>query len=103
MANTYRGEIEVELDNQTYTLCLTLGALAELETAFGTEDLLSVIERFQTGKIKTHDIIVILTAGLNGGGADFSKEKVAKMKIKGGIKAYISVVAALLNATFNDE
>ena len=53
MANSHRGEIEVTLEGKTYPLCLTLGALAELETAFGSEDLIAVIERFQNGKIKT--------------------------------------------------
>ena len=101
MANSHRGEIEVILEGKAYPLCLTLGALAELETAFGSEDLVAVIERFQNGKIKTNDIITILAAGLKGGGADISKEDVATMKIENGIKSYIEIIANLLNATFN--
>lgn len=31
MANRHRGEIEAELGGKKRTLCLTLGALAELE------------------------------------------------------------------------
>ena len=31
MANRYRGEIDARLDGKPHTLCLTLGALAELE------------------------------------------------------------------------
>ena len=33
MANAHRGEIEATLGGKPYTLCLTLGALAELEHA----------------------------------------------------------------------
>ena len=41
MVNTHRGEIEAVLDGKTYRLCLTLGALAELEHAFGEDDMLA--------------------------------------------------------------
>lgn len=42
MVNRYRGEIEAILDGKSYRLCLTLGALAELEHAFGEDDMLAV-------------------------------------------------------------
>lgn len=38
MANKHRGEVTARLDGKDYTLCLTLGALAEMEQAFGAED-----------------------------------------------------------------
>ena len=38
MVNRHRGEIRRSLDGKSYRLCLTLGALAELEHAFGEED-----------------------------------------------------------------
>ena len=47
MANAHRGEIEAKLDGKTFRLCLTLGALAELETAFGDEDMLALATRFE--------------------------------------------------------
>ena len=46
MANAHRGEIEAELGGRTWRLCLTLGALAELESAYGGEDLLALAQRF---------------------------------------------------------
>ena len=103
MVNRHRGEIEVTLEGKTYPLCLTLGTLAELETAFEAEDLVEVIERFQNGNIRTKDIITILAAGLKGGGAEMSKEEISKMKIDNGIKNYIDIIAELLNATFNSR
>lgn len=103
MANTIRGEIEVNLAGKNYPLCLTLGALAELETEFGSDDLIEVIERFQKGRIKTDDIITILWVGLKGGGSDLTKEDVAAMKIEGGIKSYIEIIAKLFSTTFNTE
>ena len=41
MVNRHRGEIEAILDGKSYRLCLTLGALAELEHAFGEDDMLA--------------------------------------------------------------
>ena len=46
MANRHRGEITAELGGKPYTLCLTLGALAEIEDAYGGEDLIAIAERF---------------------------------------------------------
>ncbi len=100
MANPQRGEIEVNIAGKPYTLCLTLGALAELEHAFASESLIQVIERFQTGNVRAGDLIKILKAGLKGGGHDISEEDVAHMKFEGGLEATIAIVAQLLNATF---
>ena len=55
MANRHRGEIEAELGGETYVLCLTLGALAELEHFYGDQDLIAIAERFETGRIGCHD------------------------------------------------
>ena len=55
MANRHRGEIEAELGGERRTLCLTLGALAELESAFGAEDLAALAERFGSGRMSARD------------------------------------------------
>lgn len=103
MANKYRGEISALLDGNRATLCLTLGALAELEEAFGEEDLLSLAERFSSGRIKANDALRIIGAGLRGAGSTICDEDVAKMKVDGGAAGYISIVAKLLTATFGEE
>ena len=37
--NRHRGEVLARLDGRDYRLCLTLGALAELEAAFAVDDI----------------------------------------------------------------
>ena len=101
MANPQRGEIEAVLGGKTYTLCLTLGALAELEAAFGADDMLALTERFETGRLKARDAILILAAGLRGGGNAFSDEEVAALGCERGIAGCIETVAKLLQATFS--
>lgn len=100
MANPHRGEIEAELDGKRYRLCLTLGALAELEHAFGEDDMLGVVERFEKGRITARDATRIIGAGLRGAGYEITDEEVSAMRVDGGATGYVEIVAALLTATF---
>lgn len=100
MANRHRGEIDAEFDGKTFTLCLTLGALAELEASFGDQDMLAVAKRFESGRLGARDAIKVLGAGLRGGGHEVSDAQVAAMKCAGGAAGTIAVVAELLSVTF---
>lgn len=103
MANRHRGEISAVLDGEKKTLCLTLGVLAELEDAFGDDDMLALAERFSTGRIKARDALRVIAAGLRGAGHDIGEADVANMKCDGGAAGYVSIVAELLQATFGQE
>ena len=100
MPNPHRGEIEARLDGAPYRLCLTLGALAELEHAFGDTDMLALAERFQTGRLSARDALRIIGAGLRGAGHDIADEAVARMQADGGAAGFVDIVARLLAATF---
>ncbi len=100
MANRHRGEIEAELGGQNYTLVLTLGALAEIEHAYGGEDMVAIAERFEDGRIKATDAIKVIGAGLRGAGLTFSDDEVSKLSVAGGAAGYLRIVAELLKATF---
>ena len=99
-ANRRRGEVEAVLDGERRILCLTLGALAELETAFAADSLNALAERFSRGGIGARDIIRIIGAGLRGGGNLYSDEDVAGMMAEGGLEGFARAVAELLAATF---
>jgi len=99
-ANRRRGEIEAVIDGERRVLCLTLGALAELETAFATGDLNGLAERFSAGRLKAADMIRLIGAGLRGGGNLFSDDEVAAMSIEGGLAGSARIVGDLLVATF---
>ena len=98
--NRHRGEIEAELGGRRYVLVLTLGALAELEAAFGAEDLVALAERFERGRISARDAVRVLGAGLRGAGNDIADEEVARLAAPGGAAGYVRIVAGLLAATF---
>jgi len=100
MVNRQRGEIEAVLDGRTWTLCLTLGALAELEAALAAGDLMALAKRFEDGKLAAGDAIRVIGAGLRGAGNDVDDAAVARMRVDGGAAGYVAIVAELLSATF---
>ncbi len=102
-ANRRRGEVEAVIDGERRILCLTLGALAELETAFSVDDLTGLAARFSSGRLKAADMIRIIGAGLRGGGNLLTDDEVAAMGVEGGLSTYASIVGDLLTATFAGE
>ena len=98
--NHHRGEIAGILDGTSYRLCLTLGALAELEATFGDENMLALAQRFAGGKLSARDCIRIIGAGLRAAGHDIPDEAVANLQAQGGVTGYIDIVARLLTITF---
>jgi hypothetical protein len=100
MANRQRGEIEAVLDGRKWTLCLTLGALAELEAALGAGDLMALATRFEAGRLSSADAIRVIGAGLRGAGNDVDDAAVAAMRAEGGAAGYVAIVAEILAATF---
>lgn len=102
-ANRRRGEIEAMIGGERRVLCLTLGGLAELETAFGAESLNDLAARFSTGRLKAADMIRIIGAGLRGGGNLVSDEDVAALDVEGGIAGAARIVAGLLISAFGSD
>ncbi len=103
MANRHRGEIEAVLDGKSYRLVLTLGALAELESAFGDEDMLALAARFEKGRLSARDCVKIIAAGLRGAGCAVTDGDVEAMQVDGGAAGYVGIVARLLRATFGGD
>lgn len=103
MANRRRGEIEAEIGGVRRRLVLTLGALAELEAAFGAADLVALAERIGSGRLKAQDITRIIAAGLRGAGEAVTDEEVARMAVDGGAAGYVAIAAELIAATFDAE
>ncbi|CAD7027270.1 gene transfer agent family protein [Pseudorhizobium endolithicum] len=99
-ANRRRGEVEAVIDGERRVLCLTLGSLAELETAFAVGDLGGLAGRFSSGRIRSADMIRILGAGLRGAGNLYSDDEVAAMSVEGGVAGTARLVGELLAATF---
>lgn len=100
MANPHRGDVAAEIGGRRRTLRLTLGALAELEAAFGADDLGDLARVFAAGKLRARDAVRVIAAGLRGAGEPVTDEEVAAMAIDGGAAGYAALVVALVAATF---
>ena len=103
MANAQRGEIDAVIGGETKTLCLTLGALAELETRLQAGDLVGLAERFAGGRISARDITAIIGAGLRGAGHAIGDDDLARMAIEGGLRGAADIAVRLLKATFGGD
>ncbi len=64
--NGARGETAIEIEGRPRTLCLTLGALAEIETALGCQSLAELNTRMRA--LAAGDLLKVLAALLRGGG-----------------------------------
>ncbi|KQO59577.1 hypothetical protein ASG60_11035 [Methylobacterium sp. Leaf469] len=102
MANRRRGEIPLDLGGQRYTLCFTLGALAELESALGARDLTGLAERFAGGHLATRDLIALLGSALRGGGHALDDAAVAALPLAGGLEPLTAALGEALTAAFGE-
>lgn len=100
--NRRRGEVGATIDGRERVLCLTLGALAELEDAFAAEDVSALLHRFGAGRLGARDLMRIIAAGLKGAGETVTEAEIASMRIDGGIAGAASLAMELLAAAFGE-
>lgn len=100
MANPYAGEVALLLDGKRFVAKLTLGALAELETALETGSLVELVERFESQRFSTRDVLALVVAGLRGGGWQGTAADLLRVEIGGGPMEAAKVAAMLLARAF---
>lgn len=100
MANPWQGEVALVIDGERRVARLTLGALAELETALEADTLVGLIERFESGAFSTRDVMALVVAGLRGGGWRGTAENLLSAEIEGGALEAARVAGQLLARAF---
>ena len=95
-ANGVRGEVTAVLAGEPRRLCLTLGALAEIETALGIDNPAQLGERLRDPGAR--DILAMLQALLRGGGEDAFASALPAQPVE-ATEAAAAVAAAFLAAT----
>lgn len=93
--NAARGECEAVLAGERVRLCLTLGALAEIETALKTDGFSELAERMR--RLSAGDLAGVLEALLRGGGADDATAR--RLAADAEPKAAAEAVARAFEAT----
>lgn len=94
MVNPYRGEAELVVGGKAYVMRLPLGILAELESELESGSLMDLVQRFETGEYSAQNLLVLLRAGLRGGGSDVEPD------VDGGPIVVARAAAKLLAVTF---
>ncbi|MCF6234357.1 MAG: gene transfer agent family protein [Rhodobacteraceae bacterium] len=100
MANPWTGEVALVIDGQQRVLKLTLGALAGLEAVLEAGSLVELVERFETGRFSTRDVLAVVVAGLQGGGVAVTRADLLQAEIGGGVMAAARAAAELLARAF---
>ncbi len=97
--NAARGEVLLGIDGRARRLCVTLGALAELEAAFDVAALNELGERL--AQLTASDLIVVIAALTAGGGEAMSGAEIANARVDP--KAAAAAVAEAFRIAFDDE
>ncbi len=98
MVNSARGEVALELDGRRYCLCLTLGALAEIETALGAASLNDLDVKLQS--LSTTQLTEIVFALMRGGGEDITLDDLANLPLNmGDLSAAVAKAFAAAGAS----
>jgi len=79
MVNGVRGEVVAGLAGAERKLCLTLGALAEIETGLGVAGMAALAERMKA--LSARDLMVVLAALLRGGGDGALADELARAPV----------------------
>lgn len=101
MANPFAGEVRLNVNGQDHHCKLTLGALAELETAMQSDCLMDLIARFEGQSFTATDILNVAHAGLRGGGWAGSKSDLMVADFGGGLVGVAQAAAQMLTLAFS--
>tara|TARA_R110000796_G_scaffold13431_6_gene43348 strand:- start:13398 stop:13691 length:294 start_codon:yes stop_codon:yes gene_type:complete len=83
--NAARGETGLVIGGVARRLCLTLGALAEIEAAFGCARMSELEVRMRA--LSAADLLVVLAALLRGGGEGELAERLGEQDVAPGAAA----------------
>ena len=100
MANPWTGEVAIVIDGVSHDCKLTLGALAELETALGEGSLIDLIRRFEGATFSGADVMAVVVAGLRGGGWTGTAADLITAEIAGGPVGAAKAAALMLARAF---
>jgi hypothetical protein len=96
--NRARGEVILMIDNAPHRLCLTLGALAELEAAFDVNSIAEIGARLKTPS--SQDLLIVVLALLGGEASGFDLVRLSRASIAPDAAA--KAVAEAFRLAFDD-
>lgn len=92
--------MSLTINGVPHVMRLTLGALASLEAELDEPSLLALVERFESTRFSSRDVLALIAAGLAGGGSGLTLVDLAGAEIEGGPMAAARAGAELLARAF---
>jgi len=93
--NKRRGEVTFSpIPGVEYTMCMTLGAMAEIEEAFELDSITELSEVFSDGKFKIRQLIQLLAALIRGGGHDIEDSEIENFDLN-AVEAFSLAMEAI--------
>lgn len=96
--NRARGEVLLDINDAPRRLCVTLGALAELEAAFDVNSIVELGERL--ARLSANELITVIAALVSGGGEAMSAAAIAQARVDP--KAAVAAVAEAFRLAFDE-
>lgn len=93
MVNRARGEVSVEIGGKAYTLAMTLGALAELEDAFGADGFEAVFDA-TFAKLGAKSVSKFISAVAAGNRVEIPTDDIADMMPSDAIAVVQRIIEA---------
>ena len=103
MSNRHRGEVSLMLGEERYVLRLSLQALAEIEAAFGANDLQALGERLGKGRFSARDLTMLVGATIRAGGAVLSDADIATKITAADLPGVIGALGEVFALGFGDS
>ena len=100
MINAKRGEVMWSFAGRDYRLCLTFGALAELEHHFESVGIVALSERLSRGALSADDLVALLAAGLRGANEKVTPQDIRALPLAEALASALPAIAAMLDAAF---
>ena len=98
MINAQRGEVALKHQDISYTMVLSLNALAQIEAGLGINNLSDLFTKLAQANFSQADIMLILSAALIAGG--MTNEKAEKLVGELSLIEAMQSVANLMEASF---
>jgi hypothetical protein len=97
MANKYRNEVEVSLNDTKYVLRPSFTCLSEIED-FTNQSLFQLIAGVVAGQLRAKQALFILDSGIKAAGGNVDEAKLKDDMGNAGFNEVVKAVSAFLNA-----
>lgn len=95
MANKFRGELKVNLNNTEYNTRLTLDGIMRIETGTG-RPILKLATELMNSNLSITDCVTVLSIAIRAGGNNMTQKEIGELVFESGLTEGIKVTGEIL-------